>query len=188
MSRNYKFHNPEGLYFVSFAVVGWLNVFIKDEYIELLLKSLRFCQKNKGMEIHAWCIMPNHVHLVFRSVNDQKPELLLGDFKRFTSKAVVSAIKENAKEPRNKFLLNFFLKEGLKTSNVNQYQFWRHDNHPIELWSNRVIWQKINYTHKNPVKAGLVTNAEEYRYSSAIDYADEKGLLEDIVVFRMFNI
>lgn len=53
MSRNYKFHNPEGLYFVSFAVVGWLNVFIKDEYIELLLKSLRFCQKNKGMEIHA---------------------------------------------------------------------------------------------------------------------------------------
>lgn len=96
--------------------------------------------------------------------------------------------KRNAKEPRNKFLLNFFLKEGLKTSNVNQYQFWRHDNHPIELWSNRVIWQKINYTHKNPVKAGLVTNAEEYRYSSAIDYADEKGLLEDIVVFRMFNI
>ncbi|WP_312175239.1 transposase [Chryseobacterium sp.] len=64
MSRNYKFHNPEGLYFVSFAVVGWLNVFIKDKYIELLLKSLRFCQKNKGMEIHAWCIMPNHVHLV----------------------------------------------------------------------------------------------------------------------------
>lgn len=188
MSRNYKFHNPEGLYFVSFAVVGWLNVFIKDEYIDLLLKSLRFCQKNKGMEIHAWCIMPNHVHLVFRSVNGQKPELLLGDFKRFTSKAVVSAIKENAKEPRNKFLLNFFLKEGLKTSNVNQYQFWRHDNHPIELWSNRVIWQKINYTHKNPVKAGLVTNAKEYRYSSAIDYADEKGLLEDIVVFRMFNI
>ncbi|WP_312175241.1 hypothetical protein [Chryseobacterium sp.] len=121
-------------------------------------------------------------------MNGQKPELLLGDFKRFTSKAVVSAIKENAKEPRNKFLLNFFLKEGLKASNVNQYQFWRHDNHPIELWSNRVIWQKINYTHKNPVKAGLVTNAEEYRYSSAIDYADEKGLLEDIVVFRMFNI
>ncbi|WP_029296817.1 transposase, partial [Chryseobacterium hispalense] len=82
MSKNYKFHNPEGLYFVSFAVVGWLDVFIKDEYVEMLLKSLRFCQKNKGMEIHAWCIMPNHVHLVFRSVNDQKPELLLGDFKK----------------------------------------------------------------------------------------------------------
>lgn len=188
MSKNYKFHNPEGLYFVSFAVVGWLDVFIKDEYVQLLLKSLRFCQKNKGMEIHAWCIMPNHVHLVFRSVTGQKPELLLGDFKRFTSKAIVAAIKENAEEPRNKFLLNFFLKEGLKTSNVNQYQFWRHDNHPIELWSNWVIWQKINYTHQNPVKAGLVTRAEDYRYSSAIDYADEKGLLENIVVFRMFNI
>lgn len=51
MSRNYKFHNPEGLYFISFAVVGWLNVFIRNEYKEILLESLRFCQKSKGMEM-----------------------------------------------------------------------------------------------------------------------------------------
>ena len=54
MSRNYKFHNPEGLYFISFVVVGWLDVFIRNEYKEILLESIRFCQKNKGLEIHAW--------------------------------------------------------------------------------------------------------------------------------------
>ncbi|UZT99253.1 transposase [Chryseobacterium fluminis] len=188
MSRNYKFHNPNGLYFVSFAVVGWLDVFIKDEYKEILLKSLSFCQKSKGMEIHAWCIMSNHVHLVFRSINGQKPEFLLGDFKRFTSKALVAAIRENPTESRKEFLLNFFLTEGSKNSNVAQYQFWRHDNKPIELWSNKVINQKINYIHQNPVKAGLVSRAEEYKYSSAKDYCDEKGLLDDIVVFRIFNV
>lgn len=96
--------------------------------------------------------------------------------------------KRKCKRTQKQILIKLFPERRFKTSNVNQYQFWRHDNHPIELWSNRVIWQKINYTHKNPVKAGLVTNAEEYQYSSAIDYADEKGLLEDIVVFRMFNI
>ncbi len=102
MSRNYKFYNPEGLYFISFAVVGWLDVFIRNEYKEILLESLRFCQKNKGLEIHAWCIMSSHVHLVFRSVNGQKPELLIGDLKRFTSKAIVQAIKENqAKAGKN---------------------------------------------------------------------------------------
>lgn len=133
MSRNYKFHNPEGLYFISFAVVGWLDVFIRNEYKEILLESLRFCQKNKGLEIHAWCIMSSHVHLAFRSIDGQKPELLIGDLKRFTNKAIVKAIKENPTESRKEFLLNFFLKEGAKASNINQYQFWRHDNKPIEL-------------------------------------------------------
>lgn len=51
MSRNYKFHNPEGLYFVSFSVVGWLDVFTRNEYKDLIIESLAFCQKNKGMEI-----------------------------------------------------------------------------------------------------------------------------------------
>jgi len=46
MSRNYKFHNTEGLYFVSFAVVGWLDVFTRNEYKDLFLESLEFCQKN----------------------------------------------------------------------------------------------------------------------------------------------
>ncbi|MBU4537044.1 MAG: transposase [Weeksellaceae bacterium] len=187
MSRNYKFHNPEGLYFISFAVVGWLDVFIRNEYKDLFLESVRFCQREKGLEIHAWCIMSSHVHLVFRSVKGQKPELLIGDLKRFTSKAMVKAIMENPKESRKDFLLEAFRKEAEKSSNVTHYQFWRHDNKPIELWSNRVIKQKIDYVHQNPVEAGLVFRAEDYRYSSAIDYADEKGLLDGIEVFRIFD-
>ena len=139
MSRNYKFKNPEGVYFVSFAVVEWIDVFTRTEYKNIILDSLRYCQKSKGMEIFAWCIMTNHVHLVFRSVEDQKPELLLGDFKRFTSKAVIKAISDNLKESRKEWLLEQFAKAGANASNVNKYQFWRHDNKPIELWSNKVF-------------------------------------------------
>jgi REP element-mobilizing transposase RayT len=188
MSRNYKFHNPEGLYFISFAVVGWLDVFTRNEYKDLFLESLQFCQKNKGLEIHAWCIMSNHVHLVFRSINGQNPELLVGDLKRFTSQSIVKSIKENPQESRKEFLLDFFKKEAEKSSNVKQYQFWRHDNKPIELWSNKVIQQKIDYVHNNPVEEGLVYKSEDYVYSSAIDYSGQKGLVDDVVVFRMFGI
>ena len=78
MSRNYKFHNPEGLYFVSFAVVGWLDVFTKSVYRDLFIESVAYCQDNKGLEIHAWCIMTNHVHLIFKSIKGEKPELLIG--------------------------------------------------------------------------------------------------------------
>ncbi len=182
MSRNYKFHNPEGIYFVSFAVVEWIDVFTRAEYKNILLDSLTFCQKNKGMEIMAWCIMTNHVHLVYRIVGEGKPENVLGDFKRFTSKAIIQAIKENLKESRSGWLLEQFSKAAKKTSNVTNFQFWRHDNRPIELWSNHVIDEKINYVHENPVKEGLVFKAEDYLYSSAKDYAGEKGLLENVLV------
>jgi REP element-mobilizing transposase RayT len=56
---------------------------------------LAFCQEKKGMEIHAWCIMTSHLPLVFRSTAGQNPELLLGDFKRFTSRRIVKAIEEH---------------------------------------------------------------------------------------------
>jgi REP element-mobilizing transposase RayT len=81
MSRNYKFHHPEGLYFVSFAVVDWLDVFTRNDYKNILVDSLGFCQKNKGLEIISWCIMTNHVHLIFRSVTGESPAMMLGDFK-----------------------------------------------------------------------------------------------------------
>ncbi len=62
------------------------------------------------------------------------------------------------------------------------FRFWRTDNKPIELWSNGAIDQKVNYIHQNPVEEGLVFMAEDYVYSSAVDYAGEKGLLDVTVV------
>lgn len=182
MSRNYKFHNPEGVYFVSFAVVEWLDVFTRNEYKQIVLDSLEYCQREKGMEIFAWCIMTNHVHLGFRSVKGQKPEILLGDFKRYTSKAIVKAISVNPRESRRDWLLEQFERAGAKTSNVNKYQFWRHDNKPIELWSNKVIDEKISYIHNNPVVGGVVLYPEEYVYSSAKDYRGDIGILEGVIV------
>jgi REP element-mobilizing transposase RayT len=185
MSRNYKFHNPEGAYFVSFAVVEWIDVFTRNEYKNILLDSLRFCQKYKGLEVYAWCIMTNHVHLVFRSAGEDKPEDLLGDFKRFTSRKINQAIIENPKESRKEWLLEQFKKAGEHCSNVNEYQFWRHDNKPIELWSNKVITEKIRYIHNNPVEEGLVFRPEDYVYSSARDYSGEKGLLDNVIVLDL---
>lgn len=184
MSRSYKFHDPDGVYFISFAVIEWLDVFTRNEYKDIVLDSLRFCQKEKGMEIFAWCVMTNHVHLVFRSASEQKPGLLIGDFKRFTSKEIVKAVRENPQESRKELLLGHFAKAAANSSNVNDYQFWQHDNHPIELWSNKVIDEKINYIHQNPVEAGLVFRAQDYLYSSAADYAGDKGILEGVIVIK----
>jgi len=93
-------------------------------------------------------------------------------------------IIDNPKESRKKWLIDQFLKTGAKSTNVNKYQFWRHDNKPIELWSNKVIDEKINYIHNNPVEKGLVFRPEDYIYSSAIDYSGEKGILDNVIVIK----
>ncbi|MFK7032405.1 hypothetical protein [Flavobacterium oreochromis] len=84
--------------------------------------------------------------------------------------------------------MDFFKKEAAKSSNTSNYQFWRHDNKPIELWSNSVIQQKIDYIHNNPVKAGMVFRPEDYVYSSACDYAGGQSVLSNICIFQNFNL
>ena len=79
-------------------------------------------------------------------------------------------------------MLEIFKSAGSRTSNTTDHQFWRHDNKPIELWSNKVINEKINYIHQTPVKEGFVRNPEDYLYSSARDYAGEKGCLSNVIV------
>jgi REP element-mobilizing transposase RayT len=182
MSRNYRFHNPDGVYFVSFAVVEWLDVFTRNEYKDLLLASIRFSQFHKGMEVFAWVLMTNHIHLVFRTEPDRLPGQVLGSVKRHSSNQIITAISESRVESRKKNLLEVFKRNAQDKNNVNQYQFWRHDNHPVELWSPKVLAQKIYYVHQNPVEAGIVGCPEDYLYSSAKDYSGEKGLLDVTVV------
>ena len=94
MSRKYKFLNEQGLYFVSFAVVHWIDVFVRDQYSSIIVDSLNYCRKNKGLEIYCWCIMPSHVHLIIRA-RENNPDKLIGQVKEFTSKKLVKAIEQN---------------------------------------------------------------------------------------------
>lgn len=177
MSRKHKFLNKEGLYFVSFVTVYWIDVFVRDEYCQTIVESLDYSRKNKGLEIYCWVIMPSHVHLSIRAKNGN-PETVLGRFKEFTSKKLVEQIKVNPHESRKEWLLWMFERAGSKSSNVSKYQFWQHHNKPIELWSPEVIDQKIEYIHNNPVVAGFVNEPWHWRYSSALDYSGGKGILE----------
>ena len=177
MSRKYKFRNKEGLYFVSFATVYWVDVFTRSSYCDILVDSLKYSAENLGLNLFCWCIMPNHVHLIFSDKNDQ-PAILLGRFKEFTSKQIVKAIIDNKKESRKEWMLWMFERAARKSSNVSKYQFWQHNNQPIELFNTKIMEQKADYLHDNPVKAGYVEEAWYWRYSSAIDYCDGKGMID----------
>ena len=122
--------------------------------------------------------MTNHVHLLARAKEGFLLQDIMRDFKKFTSKKLIEAIEMNSHESRREWMLNAFEFAASKNSNNKNYQFWRQDNKPIEIWSNNVIDQKLDYIHNNPVIAGYVEQPEHYVYSSARNYAEIKGLLK----------
>ncbi len=174
----YKIRNQQGLHFITFAVVEWVDVFTRKDYREILLESLDYCCKEKGLRLFAWVIMSNHVHFIVAAKEGFSLSDILRDYKKFTSVKVLEAIKNNTQESRRDWMLATFKKRGRENSRNSTNQFWRQDNRPIELTDNHMIDQRINYIHNNPVEAEIVENAEDYLYSSAKDYCGEQGLLK----------
>src|SRR5258706_2618784 len=155
MSSKYQFRDNSKLYFVSFAIVNWIDVFTRKEYKNIILNSLRHCQEKKGLELYAWVIMTNHVHLIIGSGTNLLSNIMR-DFKRHTSLKLREAIETNSYESRREWMLELFEKAGKANNNNDRYQFWQQDNHPIELATPKIMHQKLDYIHNNPVVAGIV--------------------------------
>jgi len=174
----YRIWNKEGIHFITFAVVEWVDVFTRNEYREIVLDSIRYCQAEKGLVLYSWCLMSNHVHMVVAAKNADISDILR-DFKKFTSKQLLKAIVEHPRESRKDWMLEIFKKAGEANNRNSTYQFWQQDNHPKECYSKEFTDQKLEYIHNNPVEAGIVYRAEDYLYSSARDYyGTGKGLLD----------
>jgi REP element-mobilizing transposase RayT len=179
MSRKYKIHNPQGVYFVTFTVVYWIDLFVRNIYKDIVLDSFRHCIKEKDLEIFSWCIMPSHIHLILASKSNSLDKTI-GEMKRHTSKHVKDMILANQEESRKEWMIWMMKKASMQSSNTKGFQLWQHHNHPIELFSNAVLQQKADYIHNNPVEAGFVDVPEAYLYSSARDYAGQRGLLREL--------
>ena len=177
MSRKYKFRNNDKLYFISYTIVGWIDLFIREEYREIMIRSWKHCQKFKGLEIYGWVIMTSHIHMIVGSHGEPLAQIMR-DMKGFTSKELRSLIETHRSESRREWMLGIMNSAGVKNSNNVAFQLWQQDNHPIELITPAMAWQKLNYIHNNPVKAGFVSRPEEFLYSSAGDYFGNRGLVE----------
>jgi putative transposase len=167
--------------FLTLTVVDWVDVFTRPVYRHILIDSLKHCQKEKGLEIYAWCLMSNHLHLIASAKKGFNLSDILRDFKKYTSKQLVVSIgKEN--ESRREWMLNRFEYAGVNDKKIKNYKFWQEGNEAKEIHTNHFWDQKSTYIHMNSVESELVDEPEYYVYSSARDYAGTKGLLELIIV------
>ena len=173
--------HTEGIYFVTITVVDWVDVFTRPSYRYDIVDSLRFCQQKKGLELYAWVLMSNHLHLLASAADGFHLSNILRDFKRHTSTTITRRILTEP-ESRRRWMMNQFEFSGRYDPKIDSYRFWQEGNEAKETFSPVFMMQKLQYIHDNPVRAELVDYPEQYRFSSARNYAGEKGLLDVIIL------
>ena len=182
MGFKYKIHDQKEFYHVTFTVVNWIDVFIRERCCEIFIDSVKHCQRNKGLLVGAWVIMTSHVHMVIGS-NADNIENIIRDLKSFTSRQMRKELESAVYESRKEWMMPMFYSAGKYNPNNNDYQFWIQNNHPVQLSTPEMMQQRINYIHNNPVEAGFVCEPQHWKWSSAHDYCGgTQGLLELVML------
>jgi REP element-mobilizing transposase RayT len=168
---SWKIHSGIKYYFCTTSITEWYPVFIKNEYFLLVIDSLKYCQINKGLSIHAYVIMLNHIHLIISAENPQSIPNIFRDFKRYTSSKITSLLIRNKQSKA----LKVFRETARKSGNNQEHKVWQPGYHPIGIQSERFFKQKRNYIHQNPVRKEYVIEPEHWRFSSARNYTGCKN-------------
>jgi putative transposase len=178
MGRGYHYNiYKDKTYFLTMTIVEWIDLFTRVTQKQSIIDSLKYCQENKGLNIYGWCLMPSHLHLIANTNVAHDLDDVIRDFKRHTSKNAIFLI-EHEPESRRNWLLDKFGYAGKIHPKNKGYKVWQDKNHAIELYTEKVTWQKLKYIHRNPVIDKIVYNEQDYLFSSARNYYDLPNVLE----------
>lgn len=164
------------LYFFTATITKWRKLLNADKYKDIIIGSLLHLAKQGKIEVHCFVIMPNHVHIIWKMIELNGKEMPHASFMKFTSHQMQKDLRVNSPK-----LLEQFRVE----TETRKYHFWQRDSLAIVLYTPKVIYQKLDYIHKNPCvgKWELAESPAQYKYSSASFYEteiDEFGFLTHI--------
>ncbi len=160
MKTEDSFHAAQ---FFTATIYEWQPALAEDEYKEIIIESLQFLVSNKRIELNAFVIMSSHIHLIWQAVDTFTPSAIQASFMKYTAQQIKRLIIKNNPDVLAGFKVNKYDRE---------YQIWKREPLSIELISESMFIQKLEYIHYNPVTAGLCSVPEEYYYSSAKFYFD----------------
>ena len=147
--------------FFTATNLKWKRLLQPDKYKDIIIASFRFLVEDKRARIYAFVIMSNHIHLIWQMQPLANPEHVQRDFLKYTAQRIKRDLQKNHPAVLAHFEVN---------AKDRYYQFWERNALSVELRTDSVFRQKLDYIHWNPVRAGLCTLPEEYKYSSALFY------------------
>ena len=165
----------EGPYphFITVAVVRWFPVFISGDYFQIVLDSLEYLRRERGLAIHAYVIMPTHFHAVVTALGNDL-SAIMRDFKKFTAGQIFAQATAD-----NNRLLTWFLERAAQGDERSRFKVWQDEFHPEVIYSQAFCQQKVDYLHDNPVRKGLAQMPSQWYQSSAgVWYGDGTSPIE----------
>lgn len=186
MSDKYKIFIGDDAYFVTFTIIDWIKVLADDHFKMIIIDSIKYCQLNKGLQVFAYCIMPNHAHMVVQAAGDESISDILRDMKTHTAKVIAKKLEEEKPE-RYEEILAKFVAAAKPLKRIKKHKVWQDGNQAKLIFSNKFLMEKLNYIHNNPVEYGLCNAPWEYTFSSATNYADKPSLI-DIILLSLWQI
>ena len=166
-------------YFISPTMVGWVDLFTRKKFCSIIIDSLQYCIKQKGLRLHEYVIMPSHLHLIIQNEEGNLPAIIR-DFKAHTARQVLKRLLNERNESRSEWILRLFKYYAKYQKQNTRYMVWQKTNRAIELDNEKIYNQKRDYIHQNPVRAGYVFRAEDWIHSSENDESE----LQDVLVGR----
>lgn len=160
------------IYFWTATINKWQHLLQKDEYKEIIVSSLKYLEVTGKIDVFAFVIMPNHIHLIWRIKDNNGKETPQGSFLKYTAHEFKKMLR----------------KEGQKLSDYateaanKDYEFWQRDSLAVRLYTREVAYQKLDYIHNNPLAEHwqLVKEPSDYKYSTARFY--EQGVKEFLFI------
>ena len=166
----YKIYEPTAPHFMTCTILHWIPIFTRVQTTNIIFESLKYLQETDNLQIYAYVILENHLHLIASSDDIAKS---MAKFKSYTAKEILKYLqKENAKMILDHW--HFTKKAHKKTAS---YQLWQEGIAQKLIQSDKMMRERINYIHNNPVKRGYIDEAKCWRYSSARDYEGMNGLI-----------
>jgi len=147
--------------FFTATNLEWKMLLKPDKHKDVIIESMRFLVQDSRVIIYGFVIMTNHIHIIWQMRDGRKREDVQRDFLKHTAQEIKSHLLKTKSVELNEYLVN---------ASDRKYQMWERNPLSVDLCSEKVLKQKLKYIHENPVRAGLCTYSEEYKYSSALLY------------------
>ncbi|HEY0899187.1 MAG TPA: transposase [Sphingobacteriaceae bacterium] len=154
-----------GLEFFTATCLKWQHLLAEEKHKHIILDSLGFLVAESRVWIYGYVIMPNHIHILWRKQDAWVDKNVQQHFLKFTAQQ----IKFNLIQSDPKMLVAY------KSTQADRiYHFWERRPYSATMFERKVLEQKLDYIHFNPVKKGFCVLPEEYVYSSASFYLQNK--------------
>jgi len=156
---------PDRLRHITCVVHDLLPVFSQPGVVAIVFDCWRELRLNYGMRLYGYVVMEEHLHFL---AAPGRPDGCLERFIEMSGERIAGYLAEQR--------LERFLKR-LPDYGSGRRRLWQ-EGMEVEPVANEEMAATLDYIHINPVKRGYVDHAEEWRYSSARNYAGKEGLVE----------